>query len=90
MNALADLVGFRILGREGELGHIVDYEDLEGAPGAAVLVVRGGVSDSLVYHVPAMRLLSVSRETCTVRTDVDIADFVPRFGEGGTVELRLG
>jgi hypothetical protein len=90
VNALSDLVGFRILGRQGELGHVVGLEGFEEASEACTIVVRGGVSDSLVYHVPAIRLVGVSRETRTDRADVDIADFVPTFGDCGTVELRLG
>ena len=78
-----------MLGRQRELGRIVDLEDLERAPEGSTLVVRGGVSDALVYRVPAMRLVTISRETCTVRADVHVADFVPSFGDRGTVELRL-
>lgn len=88
MYRLADLVGYRMLGRQGELGHVVDLEGLEEVPESSTLVVRGGVSDALVYHVPAVRLVSVSHETGTVRADVDVADFVPSFGDRGTVELR--
>lgn len=90
MDRFSDLVGYRVLGRQGELGRVVDLEGHQGAPESSALVVRGGVSDSLVYHVPAVRLVSVSRKTNTVRADVDVADFVPSFGDGGAVELRLG
>lgn len=90
VHRLSDLVGYRLLGRQGELGRIVHLEGLEGAPQSSTLVVRGGVSDALVYHVPAVRLMTVSRETGTARADVDVADFLPSFGDRGTVELRLG
>jgi hypothetical protein len=86
---LSDLVGYRVLGRQGELGRVVDLEGLEHAPEASMLVVRGGVSGALVYHVPAMRLIGISRESGTVSADVDVADFIPSFGDSGTVELRL-
>jgi hypothetical protein len=89
MRGLADLVGFRVLGRQGELGHVVELEGLESAPGASALVVHGGVSGSLVYHVPAMRLIGVSHETGTVSADVDVGDFVASFGDSGTVELHM-
>jgi hypothetical protein len=84
----SDLVGYRVLGRQGELGRIVGAES-PGEPGSSTVVVRGGVSDALVYHVPATRLVSVSHQTGTVRADVDVADFVPSLGNGGTVELRF-
>jgi hypothetical protein len=83
------LVGYRVLGRQGELGRVVDHEGQVGAPESSTLVVRGGVSNALIYHVPAARLIGVSRATATVSADVDVADFVPSFGDGGTVELRL-
>jgi hypothetical protein len=86
---LTELAGYRVLGRQGELGRVVNWEGLEGASESSTLIVRGGVSGALVYHVPAMRLIGVSRETGTVSADVDVADFIARFGEGGTVELRM-
>lgn len=89
MQRFADIVGYLVLGRQCELGRVVAFEGLDGAPDTSTIVVRGGVSDSLVYHVPALKLISVSRETATVRADVDVADFLPRFGDGGTVELHL-
>jgi hypothetical protein len=39
--------------------------------------------------VPAERLLRVSSERETVYADVDIADFLARLDQEGTVELRL-
>lgn len=90
VDRLSDLVGYRMLGREGELGRVVEAEWVHGVVGGSTIVVRGGISDALVYHVPASRLVYVSHETGTVRADVDVADFVPSFGDRGTVDLRLG
>lgn len=90
MDRLSGLIGYRMFGRRGELGRVVDLEGLDDASEGSTLVVRGGVSNALVYHVPVVRLVSVSRDTGMVRADVDVGDFVPRFGDGGTVELRLG
>lgn len=89
MHQLPNLIGWRVLGRQGELGLVVDAQDPAGAPDSSKIVVRGGVSDALRYHVPATRLVSISPVTRTVRVNVDVADFVPSFGDGGTVELRL-
>lgn len=85
-----DLIGWRVLGRQGELGVVVEADSLAEPSEGSTIVVRGGVSEALQYHVPAARLVSISPVTRTLRVDVDVADFVPRFGEGGTVELRLG
>lgn len=90
MHQYSQLVGYRVLGRQGELGRVVDAEGLDEAPESSAIVVRGGVSDALIYHVPATRLVSVSRESRTVRVNVDVADFVPSLGDDGTVDLHLG
>lgn len=86
---LPNLIGWRVLGRQGELGLVVDAHHPAEAPDSSTIVIRGGVSDALRYHVPATRLVSISPVTRTVKVDVDVADFVPSFGDGGTVELRL-
>jgi hypothetical protein len=78
-----------VLGRFGEIGRVVDTELGDSDPDTVGLVVRGGVSEALVYHVPAERLVRVSRERETVYADVDVADFLARLDKGGTVELRL-
>ena len=90
MLRLSDLVGYRVFGRQGELGLVVQADALEGAVDSTTIVVRGGVSDALRYHVPTTRLVSISPVTRTVRVDVDVADFIPTFGDAGTVELRIG
>ena len=90
MHQLPNLTGWRVLGRQGELGLVTDEDGSAEAPDGSTIVVRGGVSDALRYHVPATRVVSISPVTRTVKVDVDVADFVPSFGDGGTVELRLG
>jgi hypothetical protein len=80
------LVGYRLLGRYGDLG-IVEGESSAG--GELMLVVRGGVSRALVFHVPMRRTLDVSAQRRTVTVDVDVADFVPSLGDDGTVVLEL-
>jgi len=86
VDQLADLVGFRLLGRFGELG-IVEGRSSLGDD--VTLVARGGVSHALVYHVPERSILEVSAERRTVTVDVDVADFVPSLGNDGTVVLEL-
>jgi hypothetical protein len=78
-----------VLGRFGEIGRVVATEPGDGNSETIGLVVRGGVSEALVYHVPQERLLRVSPERETVYADVDVADFLARLDKGGTVELRL-
>lgn len=81
-------VGFDVLARHGSLGVVVDVEHDAGASDPTALVVRGGVSDLLTYHVPAALVSRISPERRSVFLDVDLADFVPSLNPDGTVELR--
>lgn len=74
-----------MLGRHGELG-IVEESRPDDDLG---LVVRGGVSHALAFHLPGGKLLEVSDEWRTVTADVDVADFVPSLRDDGTVVLQL-
>lgn len=78
-----------MLGRYGALGTVVDVEVAPGTVDGPALVVRGGVSEALVYVVPSGRIVGVSTDSCTVATDADVADFVPRLSDEGAVVLRL-
>ena len=83
---LEHLNGFRVIGRHGYLGTVVDAN-----PEAEERIVfRGGISDALVFRVPMTRVSSISASNRTVTLDVDIGDFTPRAGDNGTVELHLG
>lgn len=86
---LHDLFGYRVRGRSGDLGIVVEEQwslrddiDLE-------LVVRGGVTGALVYLVPRRAVLDVSDERRTVTVDADAADFVPALRDDATVVLDL-
>ena len=81
---LPDLVGYRVLGRYGELGTVVAAATTDHD-----LVVRGGVSHALVYVLPIRRIRDVSAKRRTVTADVDVEDFVPSLGDDGTVVLEL-
>ena len=82
------VVGFEARGRHGALGVVVAVDE-DGDGRATALIVRGGVSEALVYHVPWPRVRTVSEETRTIVIDLDLVDFDPRLREDGTVELRL-
>jgi hypothetical protein len=85
----SNLVGYRVVGRHGELGVVVDDERLRQFSDETI-VVRGGVSDALLYHVPTELFRSISATSRTVTVDADVADFFPRLGQNGTVELHVG
>lgn len=84
---VTDLVGFRVLGRHGELGVVVRAD--AQATRDARLAIRGGASSALLYLVPYARVHSIQDTAQTVQVDVDLADFVPSLLPDGTVELRL-
>jgi hypothetical protein len=86
---LSNLAGYRVIGRHGFLGTVVDVDTVLG-DGEESIVFRGGISDALQFHVPAALVRSVSTRTRTLTLDVDVGDFVPRLGQDGTVELHLG
>jgi len=84
---VTDLVGFRALGRHGELGVVVRAESQ--ATRDAKIAIRGGASAALLYLVPRARVYSIQATAQTLRLDVDLADFVPSLLPDGTVELQL-
>lgn len=81
------IVGFRVHGRNGELGVVVDLTGSEEA-NSRLIVVRGGVSNALTYYVPVDRVRAKCSKNRTVHVDIDLADFVPHLEEDGTIELR--
>lgn len=83
-----DLVGFRAVGRYGELGVVVESQ--QSLTRGAGIVVRGGVSSALLFLVPEARVHSIEPARRLVRLDVDLADFTPSLLGDGTVELRVG
>jgi hypothetical protein len=90
MNApVSKLVGYSVIGRHGFLGTVVGDDSASGQPAEETIVFRGGISDSLLFHLPATRLRSISPSRRTVTVEVDVGDFVPRPGEAGKVELYI-
>jgi hypothetical protein len=86
---VSKLVGYSVIGRHGFLGTVVGNDSASGQPAEETIVFRGGISDSLLFHLPTTRLRSISPSRRTVTVGVDVGDFVPRPGEGGTVELYI-
>lgn len=83
------LVGYSVIGRHGFLGTVVGSDTAPGHSAEETIAFRGGISDSLLFHLPTTRLRSISPSRRTVTVEVDVGDFVPRPGEGGTVELHI-
>ncbi len=83
------LVGFRVDGRHGRLGTVIAADDATVDGESSELLVRGGASDALTYHVPVSVVGEVSVERRTVTLDLDVVDFTPRLGDDGSVDLFL-
>jgi hypothetical protein len=77
--------------RHGELGTVVmvETDGIDSAPDAPTLLVRGGSTKLLLYHLPLDRVTLVSREERLAISNVDVADFGARLTDDGRVELRL-
>ena len=80
------LVGYEVAGRHGALGVVVDADEQEQPP---MLVVEGGATGALVFHVPLSAVESVDGRVHLVRIDGDVASFVPSLREDGRVQLLL-
>lgn len=89
MGNVLDLIGYRVLGRQGELGVVVDEDGLDAADETSTIAIRGGVSDALLYRIPVVLLVSVSHELRTATVDTDVAAFAPSLRDDGTIELTL-
>ena len=85
----AQIVGYRAHGRLGDLGVVTQARRAAGSEEASIIVIRGGVSNGLVFVVPRTRVREIVHECQTVVVDADIMDFVPRLTGHGDVELRL-
>jgi hypothetical protein len=83
------LIGYRVDGRHGRLGTVIDAEGEEREAEQSEILVRGGASDALFYHVPSSVVVDVSRERRTVTLDLDVVDFAPRLRDDGSVDLYL-
>jgi hypothetical protein len=84
------LVGFDVHGRNGTLGVVAAPDAAAEIDSASpVLLVVGGRSSLLHLYIPLSHVSSVSTDERRVDVDLDVADFTPRIGHDGKVELRI-
>lgn len=79
---LAELDGYEVIGRHGSLGTVVETDEPN-------LTVAGGASTLLRFHIPGQRVRSIAPTTLTLTVDLDVADFTPRQGADGSIDLYL-
>jgi len=87
---IASVVGFSVRGRNGALGIVVGAGRGRGpAAPEPELVVVGGRSFLLRFHIPVSHVSRSSPEEGLLDVDVDVSDFRAELAEDGAVELRV-
>lgn len=84
-----ELVGFEVHGRNGLLGVVEGIARRPAADGSVDLLVLGGASSLLRFHVPMWRVVHVSAVDLVLEIEADVVDFAPRPTLDGTIELYL-
>lgn len=85
---LPDTMGFEVLGRHGGLGVVVGVGE-RSAPEDWELVVLGGRSSLLRFHIPRSHVRRISLDSRTVDVDADVLDFTARPTPDGAIELYM-
>ena len=87
---LTELAGWSVSGRNGHLGIVVSDEPGElgqDDPEARRLLVRGGTTDALYFHVPIELIMTVAQGRCVLKIDADVSDFIAHLRPDGSVDL---
>jgi hypothetical protein len=82
-----DLAGWTVAGRHGALGRVLSSGPDSQGDASASLLVRGGTTEALYYHVPVSLVTGIAVEERVVEIDADIDDFAPHLRPDGSVDL---
>lgn len=84
---MPNVSGWTVSGRHGPLGQVVSFHEdcLTGETDA--LLVRGGTSHVLYFHVPLELVTKVSPGPRVLKIDADISDFTAHLRPDGSVDL---
>lgn len=83
------LMGFEVHSPGGPLGVVVDLERSGRDSSGTALVVRGGVSSALYYHVPVRLVSSISKAQRSLSVQTSSGDFDPQLRGDGSVDLYV-
>lgn len=84
---VSEVAGWTVAGRHGTLGEVVDSGAGNFGVDETQLVVRGGTSQALFFHIPVELVTTVARSRSWLRVDADVADFAPHLRADGSVDL---
>ena len=84
---VAEVAGWTVAGRHGRLGEVIEPGADDFEADETELVVRGGTSQALFFHIPVDLVTNVARSRCWIRVDADVADFAPHLRSDGSVDL---
>jgi hypothetical protein len=51
------------------------------------LLVRGGTTDALYFHVPIDLIMTMAQGRCALKIDADVSDFIANLRPDGSVDL---
>lgn len=83
------VLGYEVHAPGGPLGVVVDDERSGDGQASSVLLVRGGVSSALYYHLPTALVASISPGQRALSVRVTASDFSPRLRHDGSVDLYV-
>jgi hypothetical protein len=69
---------------ESERSH---HDEAELEPSDNRLLVRGGTTQALYFHVPVDLVSAVASSRCDLRIDADVSDFTAHLQPDGSVDL---
>ena len=84
---LPDVSGWTVTGRHGPLGRVVPQASAGRATESQSLLVRGGKTHVLYFHVPVALVTHVMQRARIVQVDADIADFSAHLRQDGSIDL---
>lgn len=84
------LIGFEAIARDGRLGTVVEARRSGRHTPPDHLIVCGGMTELLYYHVPTHAIMAISPTRQAIAIALDARDFYPRLCQDGSVDLFIG
>lgn len=85
--SVPEVSGWTVDGRHGTLGHVVSSQGDERLRDAHDLLVRGGTTHILYFHVPMTMVHRIAADSRVLEIDADISDFAAHLRPDGSIDL---